>query len=76
MIIIIKITMGQKYLHLLVLNKPFRETELRNAVQFNQLELAINIYEQNTKVTTQNTKLRMVQQWSIVITYNCMHVPK
>ena len=76
MIIIIKITMGQKYLHLLLLNKPFRETELRNAVQFNQLELAINIYEQNTKVTTQNTKLRMVQQWSIVITYNCMHVPK
>ena len=76
MIIIIKITMGQKYLHLLVLNKPFKETELRNAVQFNQLELAINIYEQNTKVTTQNTKLRMVQQWSIVITYNCMHVPK
>ena len=68
--------MGQKYLHLLVLNKPFKETELRNAVQFNQLELAINIYEQNTKVTTQNTKLRMVQQWSIVITYNCMHVPK
>ena len=76
MIIIIKITMEQKYLHLLVLNKPFKETELRNAVQFNQLELAINIYEQNTKVTTQNTKLRMVQQWSIVITYNCMHVPK
>ena len=76
MIIIIKITMGQKYLHLLVLNKPFKETELRNAVQFNQLELAINIYEQNTKVTTQNTKLRMVQQWSIVITYNCMHVPR
>ena len=76
MIIIIKITTGQKYLHLLVLNKPFKETELRNAVQFNQLELAINIYEQNTKVTTQNTKLRMVQQWSIVITYNCMHVPK
>ena len=68
--------MGQKYLHLLVLNKPFKETELRNAVQFNQLELAINIYEQNTKVTTQNTKLRMVQQWSIVITYNCMQVPK
>ena len=76
MIIIIKITMGQKYLHLLVLNKPFKETELRNAVQFNQLELAINIYEQNTKVTTQNTKLRMVQQWSIVIMYNWMHVPK
>ena len=68
--------MGQKNLHLLVLNKPFKVAELRNAVQFNQLELAINIYEQNTKVTTQNTKLRMVQQWSIVITYNCMHVPK
>ena len=48
--------MGQKYLHLLVLNKPFKEDELQNAVQFNQLELAINIYEQNTKVTTQNTK--------------------
>jgi len=47
--------MGQKYLHLLVLNKPFKEAELQNAVQFNQLELAINIYEQNTKVTTQNT---------------------
>ena len=48
--------MGQKYLHLLVLNKPFKEAELQNAVHFNQLELAINIYEQNTKVTTQNTK--------------------
>ena len=48
--------MGQKHLHLLVLNKPFKEAELQNAVQFNQLELAINIYEQNTKVTTQNTK--------------------
>ena len=48
--------MVQKYLHLLVLNKPFKEAELQNAVQFNQLELAINIYEQNTKVTTQNTK--------------------
>ena len=48
--------MGQKYLHLLVLNKPFKEAKLRNTVQFNQLELAINIYEQNTKVTTQNTK--------------------
>ena len=67
--------MGQKNLHLLVLNKPFKEADLRNAVQFNQLVLAINIYEQNTKVTTKNT-IRMVQQWSIVITYNCMHVPK